>query len=92
MFIYQFIISVSPSRDFTDVLMGTTLVGGSLYLASRPHLAAIKDTKQKALFRLTSNLNLITLMNLYEFNLYSLHLSVFMAPPFSHWVHFFCGQ
>nr|CAH0109411.1 unnamed protein product [Daphnia galeata] len=41
---------VSPSRDLTNVLMGTTLVGGSLYLASRPHLAAIKDTKQKALF------------------------------------------
>ncbi|KAK4004811.1 Uncharacterized protein APZ42_015930 [Daphnia magna] len=41
---------ISPSRDLTNVLMGTTLVGGSLYLASRPHLATIKDKKQKILF------------------------------------------
>ncbi|XP_046634325.1 uncharacterized protein LOC124313439 [Daphnia pulicaria] len=41
---------VSPSRDLTNVLMGSTLVGGSLYLVSRPHLATIKDTKQKVVF------------------------------------------
>lgn len=40
----------SPNRDLTNILMGGSLVGGSLYLCSRPHLAAIKDTKQKLLF------------------------------------------
>nr|CAH0109404.1 unnamed protein product [Daphnia galeata] len=38
--------NVSPSRDFTDVLMGTTLVGGTLYLASSPHFVAKARVKK----------------------------------------------
>ena len=46
---------ISPNRDLTNLLMGGSLVGGSLYLCSRPHLASIKDVKQRAVFRYTNS-------------------------------------
>jgi hypothetical protein len=45
------LFSISPKRDLTNVILTGTLVGGSLYLMQRPHLAAVEDPKKKILLR-----------------------------------------
>jgi len=41
---------ISPNRDLTNVILGATVLGGSLYLNGKNHVSGIADHKQRLLF------------------------------------------